>query len=85
MAENKENKAKSQEIKTESVSKLEIVGPKDATNGASVLRFNRDRNRKAIDLVPGQILTVGDDGDITQDEAKNLLSYDRWEIKEVNK
>ena len=66
-------------------SKIEVVGPKDNTTGTTILRFVRDaESKEPIDIMPGQVLTVGGNaGDITKSEAERLLSYDRWEFKEV--
>lgn len=69
--------------KAESVPKqIQVVGPADETNGAAVLRFQREGNKKAIDITKGQILSVGDEGDVSEDEARRLLNYSRWEVKE---
>lgn len=67
----------------ESVKKILIEGPKDPENKASILRFNREGRRKSIDLSIGQVLIVGEDGDITESEANRLMSYGGWIIKEV--
>ena len=76
--------AKSSENSVNSpVKKIVINGPVSSENGASVLRFNRDGRRKPIDLMVGQVLNVGEGQDITEDEAKRLMSYAGWSIKEV--
>lgn len=69
----------------ETVQKIQVVGPADADNGASVLRFKRDGRKASVEITHGQILTVGDgkDSDLTLDEAQRLLSYSRWNVKEV--
>lgn len=86
MAEKKVDTKKSSVKSQSNVSKIQVVGPKDSTNGAEILRFNREGNKKAIDITAGQYLKVGsgEDADITQEEAKRLLNYDRWDVKEVN-
>lgn len=82
MAEKKNEKQAS--VKNEvSISKIQVVGPADQTNGADILRFTRDGRKQPIDITAGQYLTVGADGDITPDEAQRLLNYSRWEVKEV--
>lgn len=65
--------------------KIEVVGPADPSNGTSILRFNKDAESKGyIDILPGQTLSVGgQSGDLTKAEAERLLSYSRWEFKEV--
>ena len=92
MAENKstsESKSTSENT-SESTSKttttkIEVVGPTDPNSGSSILRFNKDAESKGyIDILPGQTLTVGGNtGDVTKAEAERLLSYSRWEFKEV--
>lgn len=62
---------------------LQVIGTKDKNNGAAVLRFQRDGRKQPMDLVPGQILSVGEDQDLTADEAKRLLSVETWDVKEV--
>lgn len=71
--------------KSTTTTKIEVVGPVDTASGANILRFNRDaKTKEPIDIVPGQVLTVGgNSGDITKAEADRLLSYNRWEFKEV--
>lgn len=90
MAESKNSTESTESASTDtskktSVSKIQVVGPTDESSGSAILRFNRDAETKdPIDLVPGQILTVGgNSGDVTKAEADRLLSYSRWEIKEV--
>lgn len=83
-SESKTADLKKSEVKTQSkLPKIQVVGPTDETNGASILRFNREGNKKPIDIVAGEYLTVGEEGDVTQDEANRLLNYSRWEVKEV--
>lgn len=65
------------------IRRIRIEGPKNTENGASVLRFERDGRKKALDLVVGQILTVGEKEDITETEAQRLLAMSTWNIKEV--
>lgn len=65
------------------IKKVRIEGPSNPENMASVLRFNRDGRKKPIDLIAGQVLTVGEKEDITEEEAKRLMSYGSWNIKEV--
>jgi len=87
MAEEKSETKKSATSSTSSTpSKIQVVGPVDNNSGSSILRFVRDAESKApIDIVPGQTLTVGgNSGDVTKAEAERLLSYTRWEFKEVN-
>lgn len=81
MAEDK----KSTESKKSTQTAIKVIGPVDTVTGAAILRFNRDaESKEAIDIVPGQTLTVGgNSGDITKGEAERLLSYSRWEFKEV--
>jgi len=84
MAESKNTE--STETKKSTASKIQIVGPVETNSGSTILRFERDAESKpAIDLIPGQVLTVGGNGgDVTKAEAERLLNYPRWEIKEVN-
>lgn len=84
MAESKNTE--STETKKSTTSKIQVVGPVETNSGSTVLRFERDAESKpAIDLIPGQVLTVGgNSGDVTKAEAERLLNYSRWEIKEVN-
>ncbi|MED3865246.1 hypothetical protein [Priestia megaterium] len=84
MAESKNTE--STETKKSTASKIQVVGPVETNSGSTILRFERDAESKpAIDLIPGQVLTVGGNGgDVTKAEAERLLSYSRWEIKEVN-
>jgi len=87
MAEEKNETKKASTSSTSSApSKIEVVGPVDNNSGSSVLRFVRDAESKPpIDIVPGQVLTVGGNGgDVTKAEAERLLAYTRWEFKEVN-
>lgn len=71
--------------KKTSITKIEVIGPKENASGSTILRFNRDAESKdPIDIVAGQTLSVGgNEGDITKAEAERLLAYDRWEFKEV--
>ncbi|MCU6603764.1 hypothetical protein OCO53_25320 [Peribacillus frigoritolerans] len=64
--------------------KIQVVGPKDNSSLAGVYRFSRDGRKKDIDIVKGQILTVGKDADITENEAQRLLNNQTWEVKEVS-
>ncbi|MED4116543.1 hypothetical protein P4661_27285 [Priestia megaterium] len=84
MAESKNTE--STETKKSTSSKIQVVGPVETNSGSTILRFERDAETKpAIDLIPGQVLTVGGNGgDVTKAEAERLLNYSRWEIKEVN-
>lgn len=77
-------KAEVKSSNTSTTKKIHVVGPVE-TNMADVLRFNRDKNRKAIDLVPDTFLTIGDeDGtDLTEAEGQRLLNIRSWEVKEV--
>lgn len=63
--------------------KIRIEGPKNPDNRATVLRFERDGRKKPLDLYIGQILTVGEKEDITEEEASRLLSLGNWNVKEV--
>ena len=63
--------------------KIRVEGPVSRENGASVLRFNRDGRKKPINLYAGQVLTVGENEDITEEEASRLMSIGTWSIKEV--
>jgi hypothetical protein len=63
---------------------IQVVGPKDSNSLAGIYRFPRDGRKKAIDIVKGQILTVGKNGDITESEAQRLLNNQTWEVKEVS-
>lgn len=85
MAEKKVDTKKASVKSQSTVSKIQVVGPSDETNGAEVLRFQREGNKKPIDITSGQYLTVGsgEDADISQEEAQRLLNYSRWEVKEV--
>ena len=67
----------------ESVKKIRVEGPVSSENGASVLRFNRGGRKKPIDLYAGQVLTVGDNQDVSEEEASRLMSIGTWSIKEV--
>lgn len=70
--------------KEETIAKrIRIEGPKNPENGATILRFERDGRKKALDLYIGQILTVGEKGDITEEEASRLMSLGNWKVKEV--
>lgn len=62
---------------------IQVIGTKDKNNGAAILRFQRDGRKQPMDLVPGQILSVGEGKDLTDDEAKRLLSVETWDVKEV--
>ncbi|MET3689891.1 ATP-dependent protease ClpP protease subunit [Priestia megaterium] len=87
MAESKNTEStETTETKKSSASKIQVVGPVETNSGSTILRFERDAESKpAIDLIPGQVLTVGGNGgDVTKAEAERLLNYTRWEIKEVN-
>ena len=75
----KEESVKSEE----SVKKIRVEGPVSPENGASILRFGRDGRKKPLDLYIGQVLTVGENEDITEDEASRLMAYGSWSIKEV--
>ena len=69
--------------KNESVKKIRVEGPVSSENGASVLRFNRGGRKKPIDLYAGQVLTVGENQDVNEEEASRLMSIGTWSIKEV--
>ncbi|MEP9408569.1 hypothetical protein ABKP09_19820 [Peribacillus frigoritolerans] len=64
--------------------KIQVVGPKDSYSLAGVYRFPRDGRKNDIDIVKGQILTVGEDADLTEIEAQRLLNNQTWEVKEVS-
>jgi hypothetical protein len=83
---NKSSSSESKKASQSTLSKIQVVGPKEEYNGSEILRFPRDGRKKPIEIVAGQTLTVGDgeDANITEDEAKRLMTYDRWEVKEVN-
>lgn len=66
---------------TKSGTQLINNGPVDENNGAEVFRFIRSGNRKPIDLVKGQVLTVGDD--IDKEEADQLRNSTTWNFDEV--
>lgn len=65
------------------IKRLRVEGPTNPNNGSSVLRFERDGRKKALDLYIGQILTIGEKHDITEEEANRLKSIGTWNIKEV--
>lgn len=69
--------------KEEAVKRIRVEGTTNPENGASVLRFNRDGRKQSIDIVAGQVLTVGEKEDITEEEAQRLMSYGGWNVKEV--
>lgn len=69
--------------KKSAVKRIRVEGPTNPENGASVIRFNRDGRKQPIDIIAGQVLIVGDEGDITEEEAKRLMSYGGWKVKEV--
>lgn len=69
--------------KDEAVKRIRVEGPTNPENGATVMRFNRDGRKQPIDIVAGQILTVGEKEDITEEEAQRLMSYGSWNVKEV--
>lgn len=74
------------ESKKESpIRKLKVIGPADSSNGAAILRFTREGNKKSIDITAGTYLVVGEtkESDITPKEAERLLNYKRWQVKEV--
>jgi hypothetical protein len=78
------NENKEAEV-TESTDGMKIVahGPADETNEASILRYKRADGRKNdIDIMAGQILTVGED--LTQEEADNLLNLSNWNFERVS-
>lgn len=77
--------AKKEEMKTvANVKRIKILGPKDENNQAAILRFERDDKRKPLlKLVKEQILTVGENEDISVNEADRLLKNNSWEVKEV--
>lgn len=80
----KTGQVKSQEIQKAAVGdKLTVNGPKDKYSGSAVFRFARENQDKpTLDLLPGQILSVGGkDGDITVAEADSLLKNEQWEFK----
>lgn len=80
-AKSKEQEASSHEIKEET--KIRALGPSDAKNGATILRYKRkDGRRTAIDIQAGMILNVGDD--ITQEEADRLLNLENWQFERVS-
>lgn len=92
MAENKSTsesksttESTSESTSKTTTTKIEVVGPADPSSGTSILRFNKDAESKGyIDILPGQTLSVGgQSGDLTKAEAERLLSYSRWEFKEV--
>lgn len=60
---------------------IEVGGPADETSLASVFILPRQGRQDDFRMVPGQVLTVGED--ITQDEANFLLSQTTWKFKEV--
>ncbi|USK77834.1 hypothetical protein [Peribacillus frigoritolerans] len=70
--------------KKDTAKQIQVFGPKDSYSLAEVYRFPRDGRKKAIDIVRGQILTVGKDADITETEAQRLLNNQTWEVKEVS-
>ena len=78
--------AKKEETKAAAnMKRVKIMGPKDENNQASILRFERDDKRKPLlKLVKEQILTVGENEDISVNEAERLLKNNSWEVKEVN-
>ncbi|MGR9527683.1 hypothetical protein ACSS31_28905 (plasmid) [Priestia megaterium] len=81
-----ESKKSSNESTTKTtLTKVKVIGPVDQNSGSTILRFERDAESKdAIDILPGQTLTVGgNSGDITKAEAERLLAYDRWEFEGV--
>ena len=85
MEENKDlqNEAIEPNETTETVKKVKIIAPNDPTNGAKVLRFPRDGRKKPIDIVSDQVLKVGENQDITEDEATRLMNYKGWKVEEI--
>jgi hypothetical protein len=75
----KDNEAKAQA--KSSGTQIINNGPVDENNGAEVFRFIRSGNRKPIDIVKGQILTVGED--LEQDEVDQLRRSTTWNFDEV--
>ena len=65
------------------IKKIQVVGPKDSASLAEILRVSREGKKKDIELVKGQYLSVGKDGELTETEAQRLLNSQTWEIKEV--
>lgn len=65
------------------VKRIRVEGPSDPENGATVMRFNRDGRKQPIDIIAGQVLTVGEKEDVTEEEAQRLISYASWNVKEV--
>ncbi|KAB2328932.1 hypothetical protein F7731_23550 [Cytobacillus depressus] len=83
MAQKKTNTKKTSEKSQSTISKIQVVGPTDETNGAQILKFSREGNKNPLTITPGEYLDVGEEGDISQDEAQLLLNYSRWEVREV--
>ncbi|MBH8599071.1 MULTISPECIES: hypothetical protein [unclassified Thermoactinomyces] len=62
--------------KVEKVRRIRCVGPVEPTSGVVVLRMG------TLDIVPGQVLTIGKE--LSDDEARLLLSMKTWIFKEVS-
>lgn len=76
-------KAENKEREVTDGIKILAHGPADETNGASILRYKRADGRKNdIDIMVGQILTIGED--ITQEEADTLLNLSNWNFERVS-
>ncbi|MEB4856088.1 hypothetical protein [Priestia megaterium] len=81
MAEKNESKAKQTNER-----KIICKGPVDKNNGAIIFRLPPERKGgKSFDIVKGQILTVGDDKDISEATANQLLDSKTWKFEEVTK
>ena len=84
MAEKKAAKQTEETKQAEtSIKRIKVIAPVDPTNGAKVLRFHRDGRKKPIDIISEQVLTVGENEDITQDEASRLMNYSGWTVEEI--
>ena len=77
-------KETAQEAQATETKRIQVIGPKDGTSMADIYRFSRDGRKKSIDIVRGQFLTVGKNGDITESEAERLKGNKTWEVKEVS-
>ena len=62
--------------------KIICEGPASKKNGALFLRFQPEGKRKnSLEIFPGQILEMGKD--VTENDAKRLLSLTNWKFSEV--
>lgn len=78
MAEEENKKTKKKQSKSY---QLRVIGPN--SNSTQVLRFPKGEDD--LVLVPGQVLTVGSGGDLSEEESVRLQETTSWNFERVDK